>query len=57
MDIISLKHWALFVYFQHLIFCVTYKSDQQVRPFPNSLLERFTSDKHFNLLGQFLSYE
>jgi hypothetical protein len=44
-------------YSQHYIFFITYESDQKVRLFHNSKLEKLTTDKHSNLLGQFLSYE
>ncbi len=44
-------------YSQYSIFFVTYESAQYGRLFHNSKLERFTSNKHSNLLGQFLSYE
>ncbi len=44
-------------YSQHSIFFITYESAQKARVFHNTMLERLTSDKHSNLLGQFLSYE
>ncbi len=44
-------------YSQHSIFFIIYELAQQVRLFRTTKLERLTSDKHFNLLGQFLSYE
>ncbi len=44
-------------YSQHFIFFVTYESDQSAKLFHSTKLERLTSAKHSNLLGQFLSYE
>jgi len=45
------------LYSQHSIFFVTYESDQLARLFHITKLKGFTSAKHFNLLGQLLSYE
>ena len=50
-------NWNQVLYSQHSIFFVTYKSAQYARLFHNTKLEMLTSDKHSNLLGQFLSYE
>ncbi len=50
-----LYYWPQGPYSQHSIFFVTYISAQQARLFHDTKLERFISDKHFNLLDQFLS--
>ncbi len=51
---VNARQWP---YSQHSIFFVTYESAQYARLLHNSRLKRLTSDKHSNLLGQFLSYE
>ncbi len=49
--------WGQVPHSQHSIFFVTYESAQKARLFHNTKLKRLTSNKHPNLLGQFLSYE
>ncbi len=41
---------------QHFIFFVTHKKAQQARVLQYTWLEKFTRDKHFSLLGSFVSY-
>jgi hypothetical protein len=48
---------VLVLYSQHSIFFVTYESAQKARLFHNTKLERVTSAKDTNSLGQFISYE
>ncbi len=53
----SLKNSSWGPYSQHSILFVTYVSAQEAILFHDTKLERLTSDKQANLLGQFLSYE
>jgi hypothetical protein len=44
-------------YLQHFIFIVTSKLAQKARMLHYTWLERFALDKHYSLLGPFISYE